>query len=203
MLTPRQRQWKRRWLLLSILYFVAGYTFCAWVTQHYAIYQFHIFAWELSLPFLPEAIWAYLLPYPTILLTYVLIDDVPVYRDFVSRYFLIITIHFICYLILPMEMERPHITPGVSLAANMTQWYYSIDPPRNLLPSLHISLPLLCAISLWSYRRAWSWFVFGLVGMTAISVLLIKQHYAIDIIASFALVPILCALKPKTTCPTA
>lgn len=195
MMTPAQRQWKRYSLLLSVLYFVAGYFLSDWLSRDRVWHVLPAFGWDRAIPFVPEAIWGYLLPYPTILLTYFLINDFARYHTFVTRYVILTTIHFLFFLIVPIQIIRPAFDATVSLSTQLTQFYYTIDPPRNLFPSLHASLPLLCAISLWRLRRMWSLAVFTLTGIIVASVLLVKQHYIIDIAASLLLVPALCGLK--------
>lgn len=207
MMTSAQRQWKRRSLLLSVLYFVAGYFVCAWLVRDRVPIALPMFEWERSIPFVPEAIWSYLLPYPVVMITYWILEDFPTYRQFVWRYVAMLTVHLACFLLLPAVIERPLVTAHGDFSTIATALYFAVDPPRNLFPSFHVSLPLLCRLCTWSYHRVWSIVCCIATAVVAASVLLVKQHYAIDILGAVAVVTAIHRVCPvpcvKTTSPIA
>lgn len=188
MLNPEQRAWKRRSFLLCILYFVAGYFLCGWLVSTRIPIVLPLFAWERALPFVPEAIWGYLLPYPVMLATYWVLDDFPIYRRFAWRYVTMLSIHLICYLLLPATIDRPPVTPHSDLSVFATALYYAVDPPRNLFPSFHVALPLLCTLCTWPHRRILGTLFFCATLVVAAAVLLVKQHYAIDVLGALGTV---------------
>ena len=84
---------------------------------------------------------------------------------------------------------RAHATqlsaPGPSDWAVST--IYSIDPPFNLFPSLHISLTALAAYAVWKADRFYGAILFiGLV-LVAIAVCATKQHFVVDVLGGLVI----------------
>jgi membrane-associated phospholipid phosphatase len=71
-------------------------------------------------------------------------------------------------------------TPGPSDWAVLT--IYSLDPPDNLFPSLHISLTALAALAVWKADRRYGAILFAGLVLVAISVCTTKQHFIVDVL---------------------
>ena len=64
---------------------------------------------------------------------------------------------------------------------------YSLDPPYNLFPSLHLSLALLAAFSAWKAKRLYGVGVGVGVGLVAVAVCTVKQHVLVDVLGGAVL----------------
>jgi PAP2 superfamily len=76
-------------------------------------------------------------------------------------------------------------------AAGPSHWVvsaiYSLDPPYNLFPSLHVCITALAAISVWKADRRYGAVLFLGLGQVAISVCTTKQHFLLDVLGGLAL----------------
>ncbi|MBI2342728.1 MAG: phosphatase PAP2 family protein [Deltaproteobacteria bacterium] len=192
---------RREWLLFGVLYFVAGYYGCAWLTATRASVALHIFSWEAGLPVIPAGIYGYLLPYPAIVLTYLLIRSEVCFRYFVQNIFLVLTIHFLIFLLFPTAMNRSPVPPGHSWSLTLLRHYYTLDPPQNLFPSIHVSLPFLSTLSLWPERRWWRYVMLLATLVICVSVILIKQHYVVDVIGAIGITAVVYTTRRMALSP--
>lgn len=184
-MTREESHRKRLWLWIGCLYFTAGYFGASALGEGRAVPVPFIFAWERDLPFLPRAILAYALIYPGLIAAYLRIDDYRVIQRLIPAYLLLTGIHFAIFALMPVEAQRPMLPENGSVWVDITRFFYLLDPPRNLFPSLHISQPLLIGLLMWRQYRLWSVFLLGLTAILSVAVLLVKQHYAIDVLAAY------------------
>jgi membrane-associated phospholipid phosphatase len=176
------------WFVLAIAYFIGGYFLCVWLVGDRVVDILPIFSWEQHIPLIPEAVFGYMLIYPTMILAYFKTDEHATYYRLVRHMFILLSCHYVLFLLLPMTMERPILATEGNLALEILRIFYEIDPPHNLFPSIHVSLPLLASLGIWRYRPIWG-MIFMIVTIIVIgSVLLIKQHYAVDVLGAIALV---------------
>ena len=98
------------------------------------------------------------------------------------RAFLLVQVSaLLIFVAFPSRMIRPELLPdGVSGSA--LRLLYEIDSAWNVFPSLHAAHSVLVAMVCWRYRRPL--FPVVAVGSALIiaSTVLIKQHYALDIL---------------------
>ncbi|MBI5798283.1 phosphatase PAP2 family protein [Candidatus Woesearchaeota archaeon] len=87
-------------------------------------------------------------------------------------------ITLLIFTIFPGIITRPQL--GTDIFSKILAWIYSIDNPHNLFPSSHVSLSFFSACIM---NNKWIYFWFALI---AISTLLIKQHYIVDVIGGIA-----------------
>jgi PAP2 superfamily len=75
--------------------------------------------------------------------------------------------------------------------AHVSEWavatLYSIDPPYNLFPSLHLSIAVLAALSSWKAARLYGTLALVGVGLASASVCTVKQHFFADALSGFIL----------------
>jgi membrane-associated phospholipid phosphatase len=83
---------------------------------------------------------------------------------------------------------RPEIwqVSGNSISAAVTRFYYYIDAPYNLFPSLHVTYPTLATLVSWRNHKIMRWVFAAMAVVVAVSVVLVKQHYIADVVAGFA-----------------
>lgn len=176
---------KLHYAAAAVCYFLSGYYIISWLVADRVLAWQPALTLDHTLPFLPAAIYGYLLVFAILLLFCVLADAAHMRRGAYLHAGLV-TLHLLCFLILPITIARPELAAGGSFTHELTRWYFLIDPPRNLFPSLHVSQPLLVALLLWRPHRRWACASFVGTAIIAISVVLVKQHYIMDVVAAVA-----------------
>lgn len=188
-MTKTERREKLNWFLFMIGYFTAGYLAINWFSQ--ARYNFFdvSFGFESSIPFVPVFIFGYLLVYLSVGLIYVIVDDMEDWHRGVIAFLTATTLAYVIFLAFPVKMEaRPEIwqVTGSSVSAAVTRFYYYIDAPYNLFPSLHVTYPTLATLVAWRNHTRMRWVFMAMAIVVAVSVVLVKQHYIADVVAGFA-----------------
>jgi hypothetical protein len=64
---------------------------------------------------------------------------------------------------------------------------YTLDPPCNLFPSVHLAIATLAALVSWKARTAYGAVAFVFVGLIAVAICTTKQHYVVDGVVGVAL----------------
>lgn len=174
---------KLHYAAAAFCYFLSSYYLTSWlVADRVAAWQ-PALALDRTLPFIPTAIYGYLLVFAILLLFYALADAAHMRRGAYLHAGLL-SLHLLCFIAIPITIARPELAAGGSFTHELTRWYFLIDPPRNLFPSLHVSQPLLVSLLLWRSHRRWSLASFVGTAIIAISVVLVKQHYIMDVVAA-------------------
>ena len=192
---------------LSLL-FVVVYSGTNWLTSLRCDVGTWHYEWERWIPFLP---WM-ALPYMSIDLFFAgapfLIRQRRDLAVFARRVALAILAAGVCFLAMPLKLavERPKLDGLMGLAFG---WFFSMDQPYNLCPSLHIALRTLLADIYARHTRGAirlsSHVWFSLIGL---STLFTYQHHVVDVlggfvlaIACFYLVPALSHREPVSPNP--
>ena len=94
----------------------------------------------------------------------------------------------ICFVLFPCTMERPEVV-GSDLFSNLIRFLYLVDPPRNLLPSIHVLASYFCWRGMTGCRTIplrvkTVYFVFCI--LVCLSILFVRQHVLWDISAAVA-----------------
>lgn len=98
----------------------------------------------------------------------------------------------VCFIALPTAIVRPEIE-GNGFWEWLTRIIYATDTPVNLFPSIHVLESYLCLRASFGVKNAPRWYVpFQLVFtlFVCLSIVYVKQHYFVDIIAGIAVVEI-------------
>ena len=171
---------------LSILFLIV-YGGCNWITARRPHVGTFFFWWEIGIPFVPF----FILPYLSIDLFFVVAPFLcRTDRELsilTKRIAAAIVVAGICFLLFPLRFAFPRPRAEGWLGASF-DWFRGMDPPFNLLPSLHAALMLILADI--CIRRTEGmvraaiivWFVF-----IALSPVLTYQHHLIDIAGGFVL----------------
>lgn len=182
---------------LSIL-FVVVYSTTNWLSSLRTDVGTWYFDWERWIPFVPLMV----VPYMSIDLFFVsapfLIDNDRELQTFARRIAFAIGAAGICFLVMPLRLavDRPALEGWLGAVFG---WFFTMDKPFNLCPSLHIALRTLLAETYSRYTRGmWNiashvWF--SLVGL---STLLTYQHHVVDVAGGFVLAVICFYLFPLT-----
>lgn len=188
-MTRQEKREKLNWFLFMIGYFTAGYLAINWFSQARVHFFDVSFAFENSIPFIPEFIFGYLLVYLSVLLIYLIVDDMEDWHRGITAFLAATTLAYVVFLAFPVKMEtRPEIwqVAGRSFSAAVTRFYYYIDAPYNLFPSLHVTYPTLAMLVAWRNHKVMRWAFMAMAVVVAISVVMVKQHYIADVVAGFA-----------------
>lgn len=156
------------------------------------VLDFHDFSLPVDhiIPFVPGFIFIYILAYAQWITGFVMCARES--REFCFRYLSAETIAkaiTLCIFILfPSTIVRPEIT-GTDLASQLTGWIYAADEPMNLLPSIHCLESWFCLRAALGQKKTGKIYSLAQLIMTLLvfaSVLLVKQHVVVDIIAGIA-----------------
>lgn len=93
-----------------------------------------------------------------------------------------------CFFLLPSRQElRPEIFPRDNFLTGLVRCLYRIDTPTGVCPSMHVAWSL-ALISAWTrrtdYPLLWRWSVTVWCVLICVSVVFIKQHSVLDILAA-------------------
>ena len=146
---------------------------------------FHFaFAFEEGIKAVPIFLIFYVSSYLLIIMPFLVLRRSYEIRKLIYVYWAIAIVSFIVFLIIPAKVVRPVVLDGFFASLLNFFWTY-FDLPYNSLPSLHISLSFAAAYLMRKHLN----FAFLLlwVLLIAVSTILIKQHYILDIITGLAL----------------
>ena len=138
----------------------------------------------------------YIYSYGTIFLLFALPGAGRSYRRYTLSMAVTLAIALGVFLAFPTHMVRPEIL-GNSLADDMMRLVFSVDPPYNCLPSIHVAFSVLTLLELEELLSRSSGIPRALTlvlrlanGAVAVliclSTLLVKQHYSPDLFAGIA-----------------
>jgi membrane-associated phospholipid phosphatase len=198
MRTPRPPFWHRpTWshfgysVLLGLavgLWFEVVFVGADYVTSlhHYRV-RVHLDV-ELLIPFVPQSVLGYMSIYPLLWAPAFILRTRRELQALALTLAAVIGVAGLFFLLVPVEIAVSQ-PPG-----DMGVWAWPVDVAKrialqnNLLPSLHVTLPLVCIIV---YARQaplpgrvllWSW-----GGAISLSTLLLHQHYVIDVVTAWLL----------------
>jgi len=186
LMTSKEKWEKRNWLLFLSGYFAIGYLVINWFNESRSYYFDVAFPFERHIPFIPFFILGYLFVYASVLILYLLVNDIILWRRTVVSFIVLTTLCYIIFLIFPVRMtERPEVADMIvrNLLDKIARFYFVIDRPYNLLPSIHAAYPTLTTILAWRAALIGRWFLLAMTVIIAVSVVLVKQHYIMDVVA--------------------
>jgi membrane-associated phospholipid phosphatase len=95
-------------------------------------------------------------------------------------------VSYVFFAFLQTYVDRP-VLSGDDVLTTMVRDVYAGDHPFNDFPSLHVSTSAIIAIHWWRFGRNYTWPVLVWAGLIAISTVMVKQHYVVDIAGGLAL----------------
>lgn len=180
---------------LVVIYFATGYLgINAFTTTRAHVYEIGT-ALDTAIPFLPAWVWGYILIYPALIGVLFVVPSYPTFQTAIRQYLILITLHFMIFLIFPVRYPRPDFISDGSITGWLLQLTYAADYPNNCFPSLHVSLPLIGGLILWKERRSWSIVYLVATLIISVSTLMIKQHYLWDVVAAWGVTLILSKMR--------
>lgn len=141
-------------------------------------------ALDAAIPFAGLALWPYLFGIVWMGMPAVLLQSPALFRHTARSYALLIALSLLCFVLVPAaapELRAQASTAGLDpLTAWALRQLHAIDPPRNLLPSLHVSLAALAACALTRHDFRWRLPSALVLATIVAAVCLSKQHTVAD-----------------------
>ena len=181
-------KWKSLFLFLLVDYYTGGYLGINWLNDFRDRYYDMSLWFEKDIPFVPSMIIGYSFVFVLIAVAFLVIDNMPDFWDICRRFFVMVTICFAVFLILPVRMNfRPEVSPGDGLITEAVSFYFWMDKPYNLFPSMHLAGSFFSAFYCMRRGRIIGWTTMTMAVIVGVSVVLLKQHYIMDVMAGFVL----------------
>jgi membrane-associated phospholipid phosphatase len=185
-----RRFYLRRYVLIMLgcyAVWVGLYYLTGWIGELRGEVFYPALAMDAHFPFVPQAMYVYLLAYVVVLGLYFVRRS----ASFLNRaYLAFITMNLLAFALFALFPSQgpPRGFPGADGDA-MLQLMYSVDARWNAFPSLHVANPWLVALLAVRERRFAPVSIVMLFVALGISVstLLIRQHYLLDVLGGFAL----------------
>lgn len=104
-------------------------------------------------------------------------------RRTVLTYLMVWTVAYLCFLIYPTVAPRPASFTGKGFTAWGLRFLYEADPPYNCFPSLHVAHSFVSALTCYPVHRRVGVLATICASLVALSTLLTRQHYVLDVVA--------------------
>ena len=173
-----------------MIFFVTGY-FGVGASRN--LPQAHVLTTALDerIPFVAGSVWMYLWVFPCALIPLFVVRCTHLFRRTAIAYAVVIAISLICFITFPVTSAGLRMAQARLNVSVFSQWaishLYSIDPPYNLFPCLHLSIAGVAAFSVWKASKPYGSAVFLSVILLGVSVCTVKQHYLLDVLGGIAL----------------
>jgi membrane-associated phospholipid phosphatase len=139
---------------------------------------------EAAIPLVPAFEFVYVLGYVLPLVVVYRRPDRARLGRLARAFALTLAAAYATYVLFPVYLPRPTLTSH-SLAARLLALEY-LDKPYNDFPSLHVALGTLLALACGDHPRL-RWWLPAVVVLIAVSTVLVKQHYIVDVASAIAL----------------
>jgi len=173
-------------LILMVSFYTVGYLGINRLNC-YRDHYYNVSLWfEKDIPFVPAMIIGYSLVFVLVAILFLIIDNMPDFWDVFIRFLNMSLLCFVIFLIFPVRMNlRPEVNMGNNWITELVCFYFWIDHPYNLFPSMHLSASFFAAFYCMRKGRIIGWITMIMAMIVGVSVVLLKQHYIMDIVAGF------------------
>ena len=151
--------------------------------HHYRLFVMQ----ELGVPFVPAFVWAYLSMYVLFLLPPFFLAPEAMKR--LAKALIRATcVAGVVFLVFPARLGFPRILPDDPLLRSLFATLFAVDPPYNLVPSLHVtySTAIVLTIAAGAGRKI-RILLFSWLALIMASTLFIHQHHLLDVFTGWAL----------------
>ena len=177
------------WLALLGTIFVGGYYAIA---LHQDPAQAHtlLTRFDAAMPFSPPWMFAYGGVYTALLLPIFIVKDTPLFRRVALSYFFVLVVSFASFVAYPVTTRG--FRPDIATLDTRVFWEwgaalnYTLDPPMNSFPSLHVGTMTLATLIALKVDRMVGAFASVIAVVISLSTMLVKQHYVADVLAGAA-----------------
>lgn len=116
-----------------------------------------------------------------------IVRDQELLRRTMWAYLTIWIVAYACFYLYPTIAPRPERVQGNGFGVWGLRLLYSSDPPYNCFPSLHVAHSFVSAFACHRVHRRFGELALGAASLVALSTLLTRQHYVLDVVAGTAL----------------
>ena len=135
------------------------------------------------IPFIPQFMIVYLSTYVFGPLPFVLICDTSLFIRTTIAYMSIALVCSTIHVLYPSQIQRPEFTGNKSISWSLITWFQRICKPYGNFPSTHVAFSVLSVSSGFAVGGPVLGNIFLIwAGMIAMSTLVAKQHYLLDVI---------------------
>ena len=198
---------ERAFLTVSLtIFFIAGYFGIGLSRAPDQARELKIFL-DDKIPFIARSVWIYLLIFPSALIPLFVVRCRRLFRRTAIAYAAAISFSLICFTVFPVTSARLRMDQASLNLTRASDWavatLYSIDPPYNLFPSLHLAIAVLAAFAAWKAARVYGAAAFVTLVFIGVSVCTVKQHVVLDAIGGIALGALVAAVLLRPYRPDA
>jgi len=189
-----------------VIFFIAGYFGIGLSRNSIQARELNTLLDE-QVPFIARSVWIYLLIFPAALLPLFVVRCPRLFRRTALAYTAAIAVSLICFTVFPVTSVRLRVAAAMLDLRQPSHWavatLYSIDPPYNLFPSLHLSIAALAAFSVWKAARLYGTVALVCLAFVGASVCTVKQHVVLDAVGGIALGALVSVLVLRSYRPDA
>jgi membrane-associated phospholipid phosphatase len=183
---------KERAAIVALVFapYVAGYFFIGWVSDPERARSLAT-PLDAAIPFVPETIFLYAWLFTAMLFPLFAVRSPALFRRVGLAYAAVVAACLATFEVYPVTSADLRPAVGALDPSRFAEWgvklVYTLDPPVNLFPSLHLAIATLAALSAWKARPAYGAIGLVWVVLIAVSVSTVKQHFLADSVAGAAL----------------
>jgi hypothetical protein len=174
-----------------VLFFLTGYFGVGWLVTDPAEARTLAVPFDDAIPFVIGSALVYWSILPMGLLPIFTVRDPALFRRVAVAYSLTIAIALATFVVLPVTSlgfrPEPEVFAGAGFSGWLMHLLYTLDPPMNLFPSLHLALAVLAALAAWRVEPGLGACALAWTALIAVSVCTTKQHFVVDAVAGVAL----------------
>jgi membrane-associated phospholipid phosphatase len=175
---------------LIVVSYAAGYFLIGWTTdpEHARSLSTPL---DARIPFVPETVFLYAWVYTAMVFPLFVVRSSALFRRVGLAYAIVIAVCLATFAVFPVTAVDLRPDAGALDVSRFSGWavklVYTLDPPFNLFPSVHLAVATLAALSAWTARPIYGAIGFAWLIPIAVSVSTVKQHFLIDIVAGAGL----------------
>lgn len=121
-----------------------------------------------------------------LVLPLIVVRDRPLVQRAIKAYLLVMLVAYLVFLLYPTAAPRTDAVGGEGFAAWTLRIAYSLDPPYNCFPSLHVAYSFVSALTCFRVHRGLGVVATAWAALIGVSTVYTKQHYVVDVVAGAA-----------------
>ena len=121
-----------------------------------------------------------------LILPLLVVRDRPLIQRAMRAYLLVMGLSYVVFLLYPTSAPRPEMVAERGFAAWTLRGVYSIDPPYNCFPSLHVAYAFVSACACLRVHRGVGIAALVWAALIGVSTVYTKQHYVADVLGGAA-----------------
>lgn len=118
-----------------------------------------------------------------LLLPVLVVRQRELFRRALKSYLFVMIVAYVGFVLYPTAAPRPEDVAGTGFAVWALRLAYSLDPPYNCFPSLHVAYAFVSALAAYRVHRGVGAIAAVWAALIGVSTLYTKQHYVLDVVA--------------------